>query len=119
VNAGQNPPIVIRCQCGRSKVFRLEPDGLPVGLFENSSYESASFQLEAGDILVGCTDGITETESHNGEVWGQQRLEELFSTCTRRTPRHVVQSIVRGVSAFGMGRAPKDDMTLVVLQVQV
>lgn len=118
VNAGQNPPIVIRCQGGQSKVFRLEPDGLPVGLFENSSYKSVSFQLEAGDILVACTDGFTETESHDGELWGQQGLEELFSTCARRTPRHVVQSIVRGVSAFGMGRAPKDDMTLVVLQVQ-
>lgn len=46
VNAGQNPPIVIRCQCGRSKVFRLEPDGLPVGLFENSSYKSVSIHLK-------------------------------------------------------------------------
>ena len=119
VNAGQNPPIVIRCQCGQSKVFRLEPDGLPVGLFENSSYKSVSFQLEAGDILVACTDGITETERHDGELWGQRRLEELFSTCARRTPQHVVQSIVREVSVFGMGRAPKDDVTLIVLRVQV
>ena len=102
VNAGHNPPVVIRSQCGRSKVFRLEPDGIPVGLFESSSYKSASFQLEAQDILVACTDGIIETESQDGELWGQQRLEDLFATCTRRTPRHVVQS-----------------MTLVVLQVQV
>ncbi len=96
----------------------MEPDGIPVGLFENSSYRSASFKLEAEDILVACTDGIIETENQDGELWGQQRLEDLFSTCDRRTPRHVVQSIVREVSAFGMGRAPKDDVTLVVLQVQ-
>ena len=119
VNAGQNPPIVIRCECGRSKVFRLESDGRPVGLFGNSSYKSVSFQLEAEDILVACTDGIIETEGQDGELWGQKRLEDLLSTCARRTPRHVVHSIVREVSAFGMGRAPKDDMTLVVLQVQV
>jgi phosphoserine phosphatase RsbU/P len=119
VNAGQNPPIVTRCQCGRSQVFRLEPDGTPVGLFENSSYESASFQLEAEDILVACTDGILETESQDGEPWGQQRLEDLFSLCARRTPRYVLQSIVREISAFARGSAPKDDMTLVVLQVQV
>jgi phosphoserine phosphatase RsbU/P len=118
VNAGQNPPIVIRCQGGRRKVFRLEPNGTPAGLFENSSYKSVSFQLEAEDILVACTDGIIETESQDGELWGQQRLEDLFSFCAPRTPRQVVQSIVREVSAFGMGRAPKDDMTLVVLQVQ-
>jgi sigma-B regulation protein RsbU (phosphoserine phosphatase) len=119
VNAGHNPPIVIRCQCGRSKVFRLEPGGTPVGLFEKCSYKSASFKLETDDILVACTDGIIETESEDGELWGQQRLEDLFSACARRTPQHVVQSIVREVSAFGMGRTPKDDMTVVVLQVQL
>jgi phosphoserine phosphatase RsbU/P len=117
VNAGQNPPIVIRRQGGRSKIHRLESEGAPVGLFENSIYESVSFQLEAEDILVACTDGIIETENQDGELWGQQRLEDLFSLCVRRTPRHVVQSIVREVSAFGIGRAPQDDMTLVVLQV--
>jgi phosphoserine phosphatase RsbU/P len=119
VNAGQNPPIVLRCHGGRNKVFRLESHATPVGLFENSSYKSVGFQLEAEDILVACTDGIIETESEEGEQWGQQRLEDLFSTCARRTPRQVLQSIVREVSAFGMGRAPKDDVTLVVLQVQV
>jgi sigma-B regulation protein RsbU (phosphoserine phosphatase) len=119
VNAGHNPPIVIRCQCGRSKVFRLEPDGTPVGLFENSSYKSTRFQLEAEDILVACTDGIIETESQDGELWGQQRLEDLFSTCARQTPQRVVQNIIRVVSDFGLGLPPKDDMTLVVLQVRV
>lgn len=119
VNAGQNPPIVIRCEWGRSRVFRLEPEGTPIGLFENSSYKSLNFDLEPGDILVACTDGIIETENQDGELWGQQRLEDLFSGCARRTPGQVVQSIVREVSAFRMGRAPQDDMTLVVLQVQV
>jgi phosphoserine phosphatase RsbU/P len=119
VNAGLNPPIVIRCQGGRSKVFRLESDGTPVGLFENTGYKSVSFQLEAGDIVVACTDGIIETESQDGELWGQQRLERLFSRCARRTPRHAVQSIVQEVAAFGSLRSPKDDMTLVVLEVQV
>jgi sigma-B regulation protein RsbU (phosphoserine phosphatase) len=118
VNAGHNPPIVIRCQHGRSKVFRLDSNGTPVGLFENSKYTTASFQLEEEDILVACTDGIIERESLDGELWGQQRLEDLFSSCARRTPQQVVEGILRGVSAFDLGRAPKDDMTLVVLQVQ-
>ena len=119
VNAGQNPPIVIRYQGGRSKVFRLESDGTPVGLFGNSSYKSVNFQLEVEDILVACTDGIIETESKGGELWGQQRLEHLLSTCASRRPRQVLQSIVQEVSAFASGRAQKDDMTLVVLKVQV
>jgi len=119
VNAGQNPPIVIRCEDGRSKVFRLESDGIPVGLFENSNYRSANFQLQAGDTLVPCTDGIMEMEDQEGKQWGQQRLEDLFSICDRRTPGHVVRSILREVSAFALGRTPQDDMTLIVLQVEL
>src|SRR5580704_11901417 len=65
------------------------------------------------------TDGITKTESRDGDLWGQQPTEDLFSSCTCRTPQHVLQSIVAELSAFGVGRAPKDDMTFVVLQVQV
>jgi phosphoserine phosphatase RsbU/P len=118
VNAGLNPPIVIRCHGGRSKVFRLESVGTPVGLFENSSYKSVSFQLEPQDLLVACTDGIIERENRDGELWGQERLESLFSTCARRTPRNVVHSIVQEIWDFGMQRAPKDDMTLVVLQAE-
>jgi phosphoserine phosphatase RsbU/P len=119
VNAGQNPPIVIRCEHGRTKIRRLESDGIPVGLLGSSSYESVDFQLESEDVLVACTDGIIETENHEGKQWGQQRLEELFSACGRRTPGQVVRSILREVSTFAMGRAPKDDMTLVVLQVEL
>jgi phosphoserine phosphatase RsbU/P len=103
VNAGQNPPIVIRCEGSRSKVFRLESGGIPVGLFENSNYKSVNFQLEAADILVACTDGIIEAESQQGKQWGQQRLEDLFSNCARRTPGHVMRSILREVSAFANG----------------
>jgi DNA-binding GntR family transcriptional regulator len=118
VNAGQNPPFVVRCREGRSQVWQLQPGASPVGMFPDSSYRSVAFQLEPEDILVACTDGIIETESDNGELWGQQGLEDLFSACARRTALQVVQSIVRKVSVYGMGRAPKDDMTLVVLQVQ-
>src|SRR5262249_59582001 len=79
VNAGQNPPIVVRCQDGRSNVFRLQPGAAPVGMFADSDSNSESFQLEDGDIVVACTDGITEAANREGELWGEQRLESSFA----------------------------------------
>jgi serine phosphatase RsbU (regulator of sigma subunit) len=118
VNAGQNPPIVVRCQQGQSSVFRLQPGGAPVGMFGDSAYNSVSFQLEDGDILVACTDGIIEAENVKGELWGQQRLEELFSSCQQQTPRQVLQQIVNEVSVFATAQPQKDDITLLVMQVE-
>lgn len=118
VNAGQNPPVVIRCRDGQSRVFRLQPGAAPVGLFVDSAYTSVSFQLEDGDILVACTDGIIEAENGEGEPWGQQRLESLFASCQRQTPKQALQRIVNEISVFTAGEPQKDDITLVVIQVQ-
>lgn len=118
VNAGQNPPVVIRCRDGQSRVFRLQPGAAPVGLFADSGYTSASFQLEDRDILVACTDGIIEAENGEGESWGQQRLESLFASCQRQTPKQALQQIVNEISAFTAGGPQRDDITLVVIQVQ-
>ena len=118
VNAGQNPPIVIRCRHGQSHVFRLRPGATPVGMFADSGYDSTSFQLEDGDTLVACTDGIIEAENDQGEPWGQQRLENLFASCQRQTPRQILQQIVNDVAVFSSGGPPKDDITLVIMQVQ-
>jgi sigma-B regulation protein RsbU (phosphoserine phosphatase) len=118
VNAGQNPPIVIRCRHGQSKVFRLQPGGAPVGMFGDSEYNSVSFQLEDGDILVACTDGIIEAENIEGELWGQQRLEGLFSSCQRQTPGQVLRQIVNDVSVFTAAGPQKDDITLLVVQIE-
>ena len=118
VNAGLNPPFVVRCKDGHSRVFRLQPEGAPVGLFKNSGYNSRLFRLEDGDTLVACTDGIVEAESSNGELWGAQRLESLFSTCGRQTPQQLLNRILNEVSAFTDGAPQKDDMTLLVMGVR-
>jgi len=118
VNAGLNPPFVVRCQDGRSRIFFLQPGGAPVGLFEDSGYNSKLFRLEDGDVLVACTDGIIEAESRNGELWGAQRLDSLFLACGRQTPQRVLDRILNEVSAFTDGAPQKDDMTLLVMQLQ-
>jgi serine phosphatase RsbU (regulator of sigma subunit) len=96
----------------------LQPGGAPVGLFKDSGYNSKLFRLEDGDILVACTDGIVEAESRNGELWGQQRLEDLFYSCGRRTPMQVLDCILNEVSAFTDGAPQKNDMTLLAMGVR-
>ena len=118
VNAGLNSPLVVRCQDGHSRVFRLQPGGAPVGLFKDSGYNSKIFRLEDGDVLVACTDGIIEAESRDGELWGQQGLENLFSSCGRQTPQQVLDRILNEVSVFTDCTGQKDDMTLLVMEVR-
>jgi hypothetical protein len=69
VNAGHNPPIVYRKRPECEQVFRLEDGGTVLGLFPSWKYSEATLQLEAGDIFVAFTDGISEAMSGNDGVW--------------------------------------------------
>jgi sigma-B regulation protein RsbU (phosphoserine phosphatase) len=118
VNAGHVPPIVLRQSNGQCKVFELDSGGPPVGMFPDSHYISGTFQLEATDSVIAYTDGITEAQTVDYELWGQHRLENLICSKHKSTPQEIVQRIVSEVSDFATGGLQTDDMTLLVMQVQ-
>ncbi len=76
-----------------------------------------AFQFEIDDVLVAYTDGITEAENRQHELWGQQRLEALLKSCGRESPREIIDRILDQVSKFANGQPQRDDVTLLVMQV--
>jgi sigma-B regulation protein RsbU (phosphoserine phosphatase) len=118
VNAGHNPPIVLRTRDGRCEMFHLRSSGMLVGISADSQFPTTTFQLEVDDVLVAYTDGITEVESRRGDLWGERGLANLLGSCSRGTPEHIIKCILDEVSSFADRLPPRDDMTLVVMQVQ-
>jgi serine phosphatase RsbU (regulator of sigma subunit) len=117
-NAGHNAPVVVRPRNDSCEMYHLEPGGMPVGISEDSQFATTTFQFEIGDVLVAYTDGITEAEGPQGELWGEQRLENLLRSCSRETPEQIIKRILDEVSAFASGQPQRDDVTLVVMSVQ-
>ena len=115
VNAGHNAPMVLRWKDNECKIFTLESTGPPLGLLEGSQWTSQALQLEADDVLVMYTDGMTEAESPGGESWGQERLKTVLRDCRHCSPAQILTGVVDGVLAFTKGTAQGDDMTLVVV----
>jgi serine phosphatase RsbU (regulator of sigma subunit) len=118
VNAGHNPPIVLRPRAGRCEIFRLNAGGIPVGISSDAQFTSATFQLQVGDALIGYTDGITEVQNHEGELWGEEAFEKLLSSCDCGLPKEIMERILDEVSGFAGGQRQRDDMTLVVMKVE-
>jgi serine phosphatase RsbU (regulator of sigma subunit)/DNA-binding GntR family transcriptional regulator len=118
VNAGHNPPMVLRWKDGRCEVIPLETEGTPVGALEHAEYTSATVRLEIGDVLIAYTDGITEAENPQSEFWGQQRLEKLLRSCHDRTPKEIIRSVLDEVAEFSKGHPQRDDITLVVVRAK-
>lgn len=118
VNAGHNSPIVARPGKGSCELFHLAAEGMPVGISGDARYEAAKFQCMIGDVLVAYTDGITEAANRSGDMWGEERLESLLRSCARMTSAEIVSRILDEVSDFADGEPQRDDVTLVVMNVQ-
>src|SRR5262249_50688374 len=118
VNAGHNPPLVLRPRNGQFEVFRLSAGGMPLGIFSDAQFTAATFQLQIGDVLIGYTDGITEVRNPKGERWGEEAFEKLVSSCSFWQPKEIMEQILDEVSGFADGQPQGDDMTLVVMKVE-
>jgi DNA-binding GntR family transcriptional regulator len=118
VNAGHNPPIVLRPREGGCEMFSLKAGGMPVGIAGDSRFATTTFPFKIDDVFVAYTDGITEVENRDGEQWGQQGLEILLTSCGDKTPEEIVKRILDKVASFADGLPQRDDMTLLVMRVQ-
>ena len=116
VNAGHNPPIVLRNRGGACEVLRLETGGSVIGLFPQG-YERGVFSHQAGDLVVLFTDGVSESMNAREEEWGEERLIELAKTCLGFPAREGMRKILAAAQSFAAGAPQHDDMTLVVLRV--
>ena len=120
VNAGHNPPVVIRPRAGSLELHHLRSTEIPVGISPNSEFPATTFQLEVGDVLVAYTDGITEADNGEGELWGMRRLENLLLSpaCVDSMPERTIECILDEMSSFSKGQRQRDDVTLIVMNVQ-
>ena len=116
VNAGHNPPVILRKTDAGFTVFRLESGGPVVGLLRDK-YKQDSFLLEPDDLIVLFTDGISESMNVREEEWGEERLIEFAKTCFGLPAFEVMSKIMAAADAFAAGAAQHDDMTLVLLRV--
>jgi sigma-B regulation protein RsbU (phosphoserine phosphatase) len=113
VNAGHNPGLVIRAD---SRVERLPPGGLPVGLLPGSTYRSGVLDLGPGDLLCLYSDGITECASREDEEFGEERLIALLRTAAGGPLQEIVRAVERAMDDFAAGQPQGDDQTVVLVR---
>jgi sigma-B regulation protein RsbU (phosphoserine phosphatase) len=117
VNAGHNPPMLLRPNGSGTEVIRLEAGGPPVGLFAECAYESSWLELQGGDLLVLFTDGISEAMNSADEEWGEDRLLESIKKSYEAAPGEMVDAIFRAADQFTADAPQHDDMTIVTFRV--
>ena len=118
VNAGHNPPFLIRPANDGIDVQKLETGGPVVGMLPSmlARYEQAEIVLEHGDVLVGFTDGISESMNPAEEEWGEDAMLEELKKLLDESAEDVIRTIVAAADEFAAGAKQHDDMTMIVVR---
>jgi sigma-B regulation protein RsbU (phosphoserine phosphatase) len=94
----------------------LSVGGPVLGVVPRFSFECGSVKLDAGDLLLACSDGILESFDEADQEFGSQRLEAEFRRAQGGSAESVLFSVLGAVQDFAAPRPLTDDMTLVVVK---
>lgn len=98
----------------KKEVQLLKSVTLPTGILEQNDLVVYDYDLEDGDIIVMCTDGIIDANQEyiNRELWVKYLLEDISVDDAQQIANMIVNEAVD--HQFGM---QKDDMTVIVTKV--
>ena len=74
-------------------------------------------RLAAGDRILFYTDGITERENQDEEMYDLSGLTGVLVNCASRTSEEMLGAIVQDVERFAGGFEAHDDQTLLLISV--
>ncbi len=111
-NAGHCLPLIIR----QRKIDRLSTSGLPLGVTCDAQYRTETKELRSGDTLFLYTDGLTESATQSGELYGENRLLDLLKDASSVSPVKLAESCLADLTRFTGQGGRSDDLTLMVLR---
>ena len=92
----------------------IKSNSLPTGIMNDTKVDTYDKDLEDGDIIVLCSDGILDSSSEyaNKDLWLKYLLEDIQTD----VPERISDIILREATDNCMGK-PKDDMSVIAIKV--
>jgi sigma-B regulation protein RsbU (phosphoserine phosphatase) len=118
VNAGHNPPYLMRVDGASLAVDELPAGGTVIGLFPAADYEEGTIALGPGDLLTIFTDGVPEALNPAEEEFGEERLKSLLQSVAHLPVDEISARISVELKNWIQDAAQYDDMTFVLLKVK-
>jgi ammonium transporter len=116
--SGQHEEVIVLRQGKRLERIDTIDLGFPIALTDDITeyVQQYEVKLEPGDVVVLYTDGITEAENNQKELFGIDRLCQVVIDNAQKSATQIRSAIVQAVEAFIGDHPIYDDITLVVIK---
>lgn len=112
-NAGHNAPVLMRTS-GETEFMSVVPN-LPLGLFEGFAYEGQECTLMKGESLFLYTDGVTEAENSDKELYSDEHLLEFLEMHRQKRPSELAEEVFSDIVRHAADAEQSDDITIMCL----
>lgn len=116
--SGQHEEIIVVRKNGDLERFDTIDLGFPIGLEEEifSFLDQKQIELDIGDVMVLYTDGITEAENEDRQLYGLDRLCEVVCENVDKPAIAIRHAVIDDLRSHIGNQKIYDDITLLVLK---
>ncbi len=113
-NGGHNPPVIMTTK-GETKFLSTKPN-LALGVFSGFNFVAEQTKLNVGDSIFMYSDGLTEAENSDKELFSDSRLiDTLAQVQDISNPKEVIDTVENEVARFVDGNEQSDDLTMLIV----
>ncbi|MEO8436130.1 MAG: PP2C family protein-serine/threonine phosphatase [Pyrinomonadaceae bacterium] len=112
-SAGHPPALLLRAN---GELEKLSEGGPLLGVVSEAAFVRGSVELRRGDVLLACSDGITESCNQADQEFGYDSLEAHLRRAQNGSADAVLFSVLGAVQDFAAASPLVDDMSLVIIK---
>ena len=113
-SGGHCPPMLLKTT--GQLVYLNQAKGPVIGGMEGMTYTEGSCLLEADDMLLLYTDGVTEAANKDEELFGEARLEAALCNRREAAPDVLLREVREELHEFAAGAEQSDDITMLAFR---
>lgn len=114
LSAGHNTAYIYRADT--SEINELESTSLIAGVMTPCTFRSEPMDLQAGDVLLVYSDGLTEAENSKGDMFGEERVRTVIRQRAPQGAEALREGLLSELATFTEDEKQRDDITLFLIE---
>ena len=110
-------PNTLHFRSAGSDCQALDGVNMPLGFADRETYQQIETPFGPGDSFLFYSDGVIEAQVDSGELFGEERLTEIFRGCGRHAPAELTNRIREAVVDFAGSETFADDLTCIAVRI--